>query len=141
MNDDEDDEFEFYFSDGNDSLHEQLYDRHGRPYISKKQRKRQALKERVRMSNARLQGPLALVPKTGQHPPQEKPRREPKYKVLRKVMPCEEIPSFIQRVTHDLTHKRPHVPENDTSWNESGVVESAYASSSMNEPYFHNSEA
>ena len=56
-------------------------------------------------------------------------------------MPREEIPSFIQRVAHDLTHKRPHVPENDTPWNESGVVESAYASSSMNEPYFHNSEA
>ena len=33
---DEDDELELYFSDGNDSLHEQLYDRHWRPYISKK---------------------------------------------------------------------------------------------------------
>ena len=55
---DEDDEFEL------DSLHEQLYDQHGRSYISKKQRKRQAFKERVRMSNVRLQGPSLLVPKT-----------------------------------------------------------------------------
>ena len=44
--DDEDDGFELYLSNGNDSLHEQLYDRYGRPYISKKQRKRQAFKER-----------------------------------------------------------------------------------------------
>ena len=43
--DDEDDEFELYFLDRNDFWHEQLYDRHGRPYISKKQRKRQAFKE------------------------------------------------------------------------------------------------
>ena len=69
----------------------------------------------------------------------EKPRREPKYKVLRKVMPRKEIPSFIQRVTYDLTHRRPHVPENDTPLNESGVVESACASSNMSEPYFCNS--
>ena len=50
-----------------------------------------------------------------------------------------EIPSFIQNVTYDLTHRRPHVPENDTPCNESGVVESAYASLSMSEPYFCNS--
>ena len=78
------------------------------------------------MSKARLQGPSALVPKTSQHPPKEKPRREPEYKVLRKVMPLEEIPSFIQRVAHDLTHKRPHVLENDNSLNEFGVMKSAY---------------
>ena len=63
------------------------------------------------------------------------------YKVLRKVMPRKEILSFIQRVTYDLTHRRPHAPENDTPWNGSGMVVSVYAFSSMYEPYFHNSEA
>ena len=85
------------------------------------------------MSNARLQETPAPVSKTSQHYQKDKSRREPKYKILRKVMPREEIPSFIQRVTYDLTHRRPHVHGNDISWNEFGVVESACASSSRNE--------
>jgi len=42
-------------------------------------------------------------------------------------MPYEEIPSFIQEVTYDLTHRKPHVPDSDAPWNESGVIESASA--------------
>ena len=42
-------------------------------------------------------------------------------------------------MTYGLTHRRPHVPENDTPLNEPGLVESACASSSMSEPYFRNS--
>ena len=63
------------------------------------------------MANAKLQEPSTLIPPTGQHYLKEKPRRAPKYKILRKVMSCEDIPLFIQRVTHDLTYRRSHVLE------------------------------
>ena len=139
-NDDED-ELELYFQNKDDLMTEQLYGRHGRPYISKKQRKRQTFKKMVRISNAKLQEPPASVSKTSQHYQKVKSRREPTYKILKKVMSHEEIPSIIQRATYDLTHMRPHVPQNEIPWNEFGVVESACASLSRNKQQYHNSEA
>lgn len=35
----------------------------------------------------------------------------------------EETPSFIQRVTHDLTHRKLYVPDNDILWNDFGIIE------------------
>ena len=86
------------------------------------------------MTNAKLEEPPILVPQISQYYPKEKPRRVPKYNKLRKVMPREEIPSFIRRVAYDLTHRKPHVPENDTPWDDSGVVEYMCTSLSRNEP-------
>lgn len=42
--DDDEDELELYFPNGDYQVIEKLYGRHRRPYISKKQRKRQAFK-------------------------------------------------------------------------------------------------
>ncbi|KAH7690271.1 NAD(P)-binding domain-containing protein [Dioscorea alata] len=80
---------------------EESYDHYGRPYVSKKQRKKIAFRERVKMPNAKLLEPYQQTkPKEPYYTP-----KTPKYKVLRKVMPAEDIPAFIQRVTEESTNR------------------------------------
>ncbi|KAH7655809.1 Retrotransposon gag domain-containing protein [Dioscorea alata] len=80
---------------------EELYDRHGRLYISKKQRKKIAFRERVKKANAKLLEPYQQTkPKEPYYTP-----KTPKYKVLRKVMSAEDIPAFIQRVTEESANR------------------------------------
>ena len=80
------------------------------------------------MRNVRLQWPPTLVPERSQYYSKEKPRKAPKYKILRKVMPHEEILSLIKRITYDLVPRIPHVIDNDVPWNESRIVEPISAS-------------
>ncbi|KAH7690287.1 hypothetical protein IHE45_02G037700 [Dioscorea alata] len=91
---------------------EESYDRYGRPYISKKQKKKIAFRERVKKANAKLLEPYQQTkPKEPYYTP-----KTPKYKVLRKVMPAEDIHSFIQRVTEESTNRLSQLDIEDAEW-------------------------
>ncbi|KAH7673935.1 hypothetical protein IHE45_08G039000 [Dioscorea alata] len=95
---------------------EESYDRYGRPYISKKQKKKIAFRERVKKANAKLLEPYQQTkPKEPYYTP-----KTPKYKVLRKVMHAEDIHSFIQRVTEESTNRLLQLDIEDAQWDESG---------------------
>ncbi|KAH7676990.1 Acyl-CoA dehydrogenase/oxidase N-terminal protein [Dioscorea alata] len=74
---------------------EESYDRYGRLYISKKQRKKIAFRKRVKKMNAKLLEPYQQIKPKGPY----YTLKTPKYKVLRKAIPAKDIPAFILRVT------------------------------------------
>ena len=69
------------------------YDKEGNPYINKKMKKVMAMKERLRQPS----------PPAKEWKPRPKPPKQPRYKLLRKVMPKEDIPAFVDRVSTELS--------------------------------------